>query len=83
MKGKFKRWKWNVKIYYENGKLLSKGQYENFKETGEWIEYNENWTIHSKWNYENGERTWIWIFYNEKWKEEDRKNYTKAVTYTL
>jgi hypothetical protein len=39
------------KFYYENGKLLAVGKYENGKKTGEWKVYNENGVLIETINY--------------------------------
>jgi len=52
-------------FYYESGKLLSKGNFEDGKENGIWKYYYENGKIQIEGNYANGVESGAWKWYYE------------------
>lgn len=58
---------WESIIYYENGNIKEKWEYEDWQRIWEWTEYYENWNIFSKWNYVNWLEDGDLYQYNEDW----------------
>ena len=53
------------KLYHQNGKLKTKGNFHNNKREGEWIYYHENGNIALKKNFTKGELIGECAYFNE------------------
>lgn len=51
-------------LYYEDGSVKAKGDYENNLRTGDWIFYHKNGTVESEGKYVNGlpQGQWKWFY---------------------
>ena len=59
--------------YYQDGKIASKGLYDNGKKTGYWEEYYEDGSPALQGNFVNGEKVGKWT----EWDKEGKKTKTK------
>ena len=55
----------NYVMYYDNGHIETKGQFEDRKQVGEWIWYYQNGQITTVRKFNNGVKNGIQIFYRE------------------
>lgn len=55
----------NWKYFYPNGKLKSKGKYENGKKEGKWIYFFNNGKTEQKGSFKNGRPSGLWTWYYE------------------
>ena len=51
--------------YYDNGQLLSKGDYKNDKKEGPWVSYHKDGQLSYKGDYKNGKKEGPWVGYDE------------------
>lgn len=60
-------------LYYEDGTLRAKGNYENSLRTGDWIFYHKNGKIESEGKYVEGlpQGQWKWYYENGKSRRQD------------
>tara|TARA_B100000315_G_C14308022_1_gene464989 strand:- start:270 stop:683 length:414 start_codon:yes stop_codon:yes gene_type:complete len=49
--------------YYDNGRLLEKGDYKNGEKEGTWVSYWVNGQLMEKTNFKNGEKEGAWVRY--------------------
>jgi uncharacterized protein len=61
--------------YYPNGKLESKGSYNNGKKDGYWVWYHSNGKLDSKGNYVDGLRDGYWEYYYDNGKLDSKGSY--------
>lgn len=54
----------SYKVFYRNGLIKEKGQYNNTQKKGIWYFYNENGVLEKKEKYKNG--TLLWQIFYEK-----------------
>lgn len=54
------------KFYYDNGKIKSKGEYDEGKMKGRWNFYDYDGNVSEEGDYKKGERTGLWKTYEQK-----------------
>jgi antitoxin component YwqK of YwqJK toxin-antitoxin module len=63
-------------LYYNNGELQEKGEYENDEKHGKWRTYYEDGSLKTKEEYEFGVKTGTYKFYDNKGVLRVNENYT-------
>lgn len=64
--------------YYENGKVMGRGNYNNQKKDSIWLYYAENDSLKSVEQYLKGKANGKWVVYYENGKVAEEKNYVNG-----
>lgn len=65
--------------YYDNNKLMKRGEYFNGKEEGEWLEYWDNGQLKSKVNYKDGKEEGEELLYYKNGQLGIKRNYKNGI----
>lgn len=71
--------KGEFKIYYENGKISTIGNYHNFKLEGSYVSFYENGVVASDGFYKNGLLDGEWKFYSKNGSLEKIEKYENGM----